>query len=356
MAAFGIMIYHCYSWLYGVPADDSFLRKWGVYGVSSFYILSGLTLYHVYFYRMKPSASDLKDFFLKRIFRIYPLLILVILLTVASNRHLPDLKLLFLNLTGLFGFFKWDGYIGTGVWSIGNELVFYTFFPIFVYLSKKNKVAFIAFSMLLLSAFIYFAFFNLHIDASLFNKDQWAIYVNPLNQVFLFLSGYLMGQYLTHMKFSSWVNISIFMIALIAFIFYVPVGLNLAAGINRVILFAASFLLCLAFYKNTFRLIPTVDNSLRFLGEASFSIYLLHPIVFIILKFIATVLKIQLSPIIHLSAAVAITLLSSYFCYTYFELYFIRLGKKVTGKINKPVAGEDEAAIRMATSGSANNV
>src|SRR3954462_8492593 len=94
LSAFGIMIYHCLTWTYGAFPAHTFMGKWGIYGVSIFYILSGLTLFDVYFKRMEPSFNDLKDFYLKRLFRIFPLLWLVIILTIVISGVMPGTKAL----------------------------------------------------------------------------------------------------------------------------------------------------------------------------------------------------------------------------------------------------------------------
>lgn len=132
LAAFSIMCYHLSLWSSLSRLDQhTFLGKLGVYGVSVFYVLSGLTLFHVYFKKMEPAFNDLKDFFLKRFFRIFPLLWLVVFLTLVLNKIVPTWKGLVLNLSGLFGLIRWTSYYATGTWSIGNELVFYLFFPFF---------------------------------------------------------------------------------------------------------------------------------------------------------------------------------------------------------------------------------
>ena len=131
LAAFGIMIYHYFSWISGSFSADTFMARVGIYGVSVFYVLSGLTLYYVYYDKMKPSRQDITSFFKKRLFRLFPLLWLVTIAAIFLSKEMPNFYNLFLNLTGLFGFIKWDIYFSTGVWSISNELVFYVFFPLF---------------------------------------------------------------------------------------------------------------------------------------------------------------------------------------------------------------------------------
>ncbi|MCB0760440.1 MAG: acyltransferase family protein, partial [Flavobacteriales bacterium] len=63
LAAFGIMIYHYLTWTLGKFSADDFLGRLGVYGVSVFYVLSGLTLYYVYFHKMQPTRQELVSFF-----------------------------------------------------------------------------------------------------------------------------------------------------------------------------------------------------------------------------------------------------------------------------------------------------
>ena len=156
--AFGIMIYHYLSWTLGNYSSDTFMGRFGIYSVSIFYILSGLTLHYVYYNNMKPSRRDLVSFFKKRVFRIFPLLWLVTIIAIILSRKIPDLTNLFLNLSGLFGFISWDTYFSTGVWSIGNELVFYVFFPFFILFIKKFKPLMVLLGTIIFGLYFYFAF------------------------------------------------------------------------------------------------------------------------------------------------------------------------------------------------------
>jgi peptidoglycan/LPS O-acetylase OafA/YrhL len=115
------------------------MGRLGIYGVSIFYVLSGLTLYYVYYEKIKPSKEDIISFFKKRVFRIFPLLWLVTIIAILLSRKMPGFTNLFLNLSGLFGFLRWDKYLSPGVRSIGNELVFYIFFPFFILSIKSSN-------------------------------------------------------------------------------------------------------------------------------------------------------------------------------------------------------------------------
>ena len=186
-----IMIYHYLVWVYEPFSSEDFLGIMGVYGVSTFYVLSGLTLYYVYGKTLKINTTP--KFFLKRFFRIYPLLWLTIILTIfLLNRSYPK-ETIFYNITGLFGFLAHDKYIATGAWSIGNELVFYSLFPIVIILDRKFKYVIEFIFLLSLIAGAYFSF-NMLSSNEVLGGEQWRIYINPLNQAFLFFGGVLIGK------------------------------------------------------------------------------------------------------------------------------------------------------------------
>ena len=79
-----------------------------------------------------------------------------------------------------------------------------------------------------------------------------------------------------------------------------------------------------------------MDKSLAILGEASYSVYLLHPIVFGLVKaFQKRVTKYLFDfPVeLWLIAAVISTLILSYLVYEKFEKYFMQLSKRIAVRI-----------------------
>lgn len=222
IAAFGIMIYHYLTWNGNIFTADTVLGRIGLYGVSIFYILSGLTLYYVYYNRLKLNLQNVLLFFKKRIFRIFPLLWIVTILSVIGMKTIPRFYDLFLNLTGLFGFIKWDAYLATGAWSIGNELVFYVFFPLFVLFRKAHKWIFYFFGILIFAVYLHFCFFRL--DPSLPLENQWHIYINPLNQVFLFFAGFLIGRIFEKYNVHWVIGVGVLLIGVLIFVLYPTSG------------------------------------------------------------------------------------------------------------------------------------
>jgi exopolysaccharide production protein ExoZ len=324
LVAFGIMIYHYLIFSFGEFTADTFIGRIGIYGVSIFYVLSGLTLYYVYFNNIKPTKQEVFSFFKKRIFRIFPLLWLVTIAAIILSSKAPDFYNLFLNLTGLFGFIKWDTYFSDGVWSIGNELVFYVFFPFFILFSKSNKFLMIILSLILFSFYLYFSFVILSPEQTL--AQQWREYVNPLNQAFLFLGGFLIGLLLNTIKISRIISILLLLFSIGLFIIIPSNGnlINLVTGVNRLIFTFCCFLICFSFYKLNFKLPAFINKPLALLGEASYSIYLLHPIIYKI----TGGQDLNNHPSIKISLSIILTLIISYLTYEYFEKFFMKLAKR----------------------------
>lgn len=329
LAAFGIMIYHYLSWTYGKFSSDTFMGRLGIYGVSIFYVLSGLTLYYVYYDKMKPSKNDILSFFKKRVFRIFPLLWLVTIVSIILSRKKPDFTDLFLNLSGMFGFIKWDKYFSAGVWSIGNELVFYIFLPFFILFIKKFKSLMLLLALAIFGFYLYFAFVKLNPSMPL--SEQWKNYVNPLNQVFLFLSGFLIGFFLHKIKIKNSIIISFLLFGIILFTFYPATGdtINIVTGVNRLIFTSCCFIICICFYKLTFKFPEFIHKPLTLLGEASYSVYLLHPIVRTLTEIASGIFRrhiFYIPELVSLILSVVLTLIISYYVYQYFEKYFMKLG------------------------------
>jgi exopolysaccharide production protein ExoZ len=328
VAAAGIMIYHFLSWSFGEFGAESIFGRIGIYGVSVFYVLSGLTLYHVYQRSLEFDLEGLRKFYLKRVLRIYPLLWAVTIATIILKLKFPGGTKLFLNLTGLFGFVQWDAYIGTGVWSIGNELVFYAFFPFFVLFSKKYKPLFALSSVLIFAIYLYFAFVLIQPDQTI--SQQWANYVNPLNQVFLFWGGFVIGLVFETTSFKRIVSVSLIAMGVLLFLFYPAAAgdrVALVIGVPRLIFTAACFLICLGVYKTRFDFPPVLSKPLSTLGEASYSVYLIHPLVYSASGKIGRLITHDYGGWLQIVVSVFITLGLSYISFEKFEKYFMGLGK-----------------------------
>lgn len=318
IAATSIMLYHFLTWSFGHFDSGDFWGRVGIYGVSIFYILSGLTMYVVYQERITQNLKTIFDFFLKRIVRIFPLLWLATTLTLIVNKNTFDIQTIILNYTGLFGFIKPEAYIGNGVWSIGNELVFYVFLPLFILSYKFLKPLFYSLIGLSIATLIYFAFFKLDSTQSL--EPQWKTYVNPFNQIHLFLGGYLIGAVFKNININKWLCRGLLLTGLLLFIFYPVSGdqITIVSGYGRIIFTAICLLITISIYKDNYVLSGIPKKFFLFLGEASYSIYLLHQIVYSLVNGV-NIRYLHLGSGLNILFSVIATFILGYVVYTYFE-------------------------------------
>jgi len=325
LCAISIMLHHYLAWTTNFESAR-YTTRIGLYGVSLFYILSGLTLYLVYKNKFKFNIQSISSFFIKRIFRIFPLLWLVtfVAIILKGNNVYVDW---FLNFSGLFGFFSWAGGIATGVWSIGNELVFYAFFPFLLFFAVKNRNLFILTGLLILAIYLYFAFSILPKNTSL----NWKDYVNPLNQLFLFYGGIAIGLFFEKIKLNNYYLVIILLISILFFVFYPVSGdrLIFVSSYNRLIFTLLCLSICLCFFKIDWSLPRFLEYPLAKFGEATYSIYLIHPIIWEIVG-----LKLNNS-FFKMIVSVILTILISLFIYYKIEKKFIHLGSRIVAKINE---------------------
>jgi exopolysaccharide production protein ExoZ len=330
IAAAGIMVYHYTSWVYGRYSADEFMARVGVYGVSVFYVLSGLTLYHVYIDKLEFTFKSLLNFSIKRIFRIYPMLWLATLSGLVYYNKAINWFDVGLNLSGLFGFFKWDVTFSTGIWSIGNELVFYTLFPIFLLTARWNKLTFWMLMIVAAVIYAYFCFVRMYPGMSAVQETR--DYFNPLNNLFLFASGIAIGLAFTNFNLKTYQSVVIILFGIGLWIFYPVTGarIDLLTGWNRIVFGLSCVLICLSFYKFNYELQGWLHVPLSLLGEASYSVYLVHPLIF---KLILGSGIIAIPKVYGMLIAMLATLVVGYLLYRTLEKWFIRLGQQLIQRL-----------------------
>ena len=334
LSALGIMVYHYSTWTWGELPPSSFLGRVGIYGVANFYVLSGITLSYIYASQLTLSKADLLDFYKRRFFRIFPLLWLATIVSILLSKHVPNIADLLLNLTGLFGLFKWNSYFATGAWSIGNELTFYLAFPLLIFLLRKRNFGSLAALGIPVLLFLYFAFYLLQAGRPL--ADQWHSYTNPLNQIALFSAGVVLGRFTNPALTRTYHSLLAGILALCLFTIVPVTGISsaLVTGFTRVFLSSSCVLLGYSFFR-TARAPAYLDKPLALLGQISYSLYLLHPVVYAVCKAVFVMLyKIGNSNYILVGNRVlfitqmSVSLVVSYLSYRYFERHFISLGHR----------------------------
>lgn len=338
LMAITIMLYHLFSWKIVLLDSSSILGRMGIYGVSIFFVLSGLSMAIVYSNYIVGLRSSVL-FFIRRIFRIWPLLWicvgLVLFLEIRNGGTISVMKVIS-NLTTLFGFINPSDYINTGAWSIGNEMVYYALTPLIIILYNKRRSIGNLLFFVVLAVSLYFSFVLL--DSSVSLGDQWKTYINPFNNLFLYISGIAIYFNLGKVKFKPYVVVGLFIMSVGIFAFYPVFGgqIQIVTGLSRCFFLFASIALVLSFYKFPwYQYVPRfISLPLEQLGIATYGVYLLHPIIY---KYLSIVYrKIELNnKYIQISIVIITTIFAALVSYKYFECRMIKIGKNITSSKNK---------------------
>lgn len=325
LMAFAIMIYHLVAWTIFHPESGSLLGNFGIYGVSIFFVLSGLSMAIVYNCFIKDIQSSMV-FFLRRLFRLLPLL-WVAVIVVSGLAFLGgngiDLYKIFLNFTLLFGFIAPGEYINTGAWSIGNEVFYYAFTPLLIAIYAKNKQLGNLCVLFTILIGLYFAFGVLDSEQKL--EGQWQTYINPFNNFFLYTCG--LALYYNFHEVNIRKIAPYLILASLAILILYPVSgdqINIVAGFNRCLFATAAVVLTLGFYKLEVNLPDWFSKPFANLGEATYGVYLLHPVIFIFTN------KLVTNPVVCILVTSILTIITANISYRFYEKPFIKIGKKVT--------------------------
>ncbi|MEO7157340.1 MAG: acyltransferase [Vicinamibacterales bacterium] len=343
LLALSIMVYHLTSWKLYPPQSDEVLGRLGIYGVSMFFLLSGLSMAVVYRDFFVDARSPLR-FFVRRIFRIWPLMWFAVgAVTVGGvlfKAQAPDWGLILLNVTTLFGFVSPGSYINTGAWSIGNEMVYYALTPPLLVLYGRR----VLYGNLVVATTIavgaYFAFAAMSTERTL--AVQWQTYINPFNNLFFYCTGVAIYYNARGLVLRPKDAVALLVVAVALFCAYPADGdlVTIVTGVNRLVFFLASALAVLAFYKLTLPLPAAVSAPLTALGLATYGVYLLHPIVYQFVELATRALgHLRQAPVV-MAATMILTVLLSLLVYSRLEAPLIRLGKLLTTPTRPSLAAE----------------
>lgn len=331
--AISVMVFHLMILNYEMPdVSGVFGRLGGIYAVSIFFVLSGLSMAIVYNGRIFDLKSSL-SFFIKRIFRIWPLLWLCVIYMAIKGGGVGFERLI-INLTATFSLFDPRAYINMGAWSIGNEMVYYALTPFVIAIYDRSKVIGDLLVAISLAVYLYFAFVVLNPLSSL--EDQWVLYINPLNNLFLYMVGVFVYYNRSALKMSQVLNCLLVVSSVLIFVFYPVDGnrINIVTGFNRIAFSVLSVLLVIGVYNFAlYRYVPRfLASSLSLLGVATYGIYLMHPVVNYMLK--SKFIKSGFGDPLLISVVVFLSTIVLAVCSYYtFEKFFMVRGGRVARRI-----------------------
>jgi len=288
IGALGVLLWHVsfFTGAYGTGLAGALFHPGSIMGVDMFFLICGFVIFTS---ATKGDADKLQtqpalDFLVRRMVRIYPLyfactLILFSIEYGADRQTIPLLlrSLLFLptDNTALPNIFQPTMTVG---WSITYEIIFYATFAAALCFRTNvlQALCFWAIAVILSPAILEG---NIWLDPTFIAQRPsafLAIAANPLN--LLFVVGVMIGViYRSPLKFPSrraarWAILCASAICIAQYAFH----WNISHGMKGVGLPLAALLLVLVIAEKTERF--EMPRALVFLGDISYSIYLIHPI------------------------------------------------------------------------------
>ena len=147
IAALQVLIFHVNNQLLGdlSPIASYFIN--GISPVAFFFVLSGFVLSYPYF--KNNNNIDYYKFIIKRIFRIYPLYIVILILVVIFQKDVSFIKWI-QECSIFFGDFS----LLYPAWTLEVEIVGSLFIPFLILLRSNNKIYYWCFSIIIYLAVI----------------------------------------------------------------------------------------------------------------------------------------------------------------------------------------------------------
>jgi peptidoglycan/LPS O-acetylase OafA/YrhL len=242
---------------------------------------------------------------------------------------------IFLNYSLLLGFIKPSASITTGGWFIGNEIVFCFILPFIFLISNKWKYIIPISFLVSIACGFYWSFFLLDKDVILY--EQWSLYVNPFNHIYFFMAGVLICVYGPGLSeiISKRLCYAMLFFALMLFWLYPSSGnkIQIVTGVNRTILSACCILFVVSVFLTNPKLNSLFGKPLSYLGEISYSIYLLHPIVPYPILFFLHRLNVEKYAAISYFLSFFLTFIVSWFTFNYLEKPMMKIGRDLSKKV-----------------------
>jgi peptidoglycan/LPS O-acetylase OafA/YrhL len=305
VAAF--MVYLCHS----VSLFNDY--QLGYTGVSFFFVLSGFILFYNYHSKFSEiNSNNLKKFYMARIAKVYPVHLLTLALSIpylitrsfVSDHSLPALPDL---LGGFFeNLFMVQSFIplpfGTVPysfnlvsWSLSDELFFYAIFPFIVCILLKLMIKKAAYQYIVAAISFYVGIICLIVFLATvreIKQDDWFFYVFPIFRSLDFIMGIFIGMIFvtTYTKFASYKRL--FSLLEITALLLFVVWVILSPHISQVFRFSTYYVpvWCLIIYIFAFQggwISKLLANRwCVFLGEISFSFYMVHILIINYMGFI----------------------------------------------------------------------
>ncbi len=301
-------------------------------GVTLFFILSCFSLFHSTRSKMK-YPNWLAGYVLRRFYRIFPLFFLMVLFYLLSHYILfgkvYSLAEILLNLSVLYQFYPgYQSSIVMAGWTVGVEVTFYCLFPMLFCVSRSFKFWMTAFVVTLIISII----------ISDINLNKSYIYMSFPRQLFVFILGgviYILAR--KRSAIGKQLSLALLFVLLTAW-WLATKGYFLSYPLFDFFTLKVLVMGTLVYYFHDSDVL--FNRFTKFLGEASYIIYLSHPAVIQILRPVLKniygfSLPVDFCFVISFLLVFSVVLIVSFFVHKYIEMpiYYYGVKKAIEAEI-----------------------
>ena len=281
LSAVAVASYHLLLW-----QDVAAWHSFGSYGVYLFFVLSGASLAYTYLYRMAGKTFAFSQFIWTRYLRLAPLYLALMALVLpwklVRDGATEQLVAIYLtNATFTFGFYQPATHAAlVGGWSLGIEAVFYLLFPLLLWACQRPRLAWCLMAALLALQVVWMI--GTVGSAGGYAANAVAYHHAPAFAAY-FMGGCMLGAAYRLGHLPQQIPDRLALPGILAG-FAVLLWLNPAQQGDELLgwrgLVSAPLLFALVYLAGQLRLEGRMAATARYLGEATYGIYLVHPIVF----------------------------------------------------------------------------
>ena len=329
-----VALYHMVVWT-RAPASGARTASiaLGIYSVQGFFLISGLCFFALYG-RTRFDRGQLASFYVRRFMRIAPLFYVAIALSyLAGNPVNPNAGAWrFLeNLSLSFGLFHPNHALVLGGWSIGIECLFYAAFPLLALITRRRLWLYVG--CVLSSSFA--LPYTFWVVERLSGSAQFNAYVQVGNHAFLFLLGGVIADVRerTRLRLPA---AGVWLLALATGFLVLRAQTEIVdhasvmvdwQRVKYVALCTWVVLLCGLCRPSVAPQPSAAARGMRWLGDVSYSVYLMHPFAWL---WLSRVMPGSWPVLLQLGLGLVATLALAHCTHRLIERPAIALGKRWT--------------------------